>query len=69
MEKFNESLPFDKRMWAEDIRVGGVQDERLGYLGSQGGGRGAKVLQSGWVPANPSSDVAAAWRSLSTSGG
>ena len=23
MEKFNESLPFDKRMWAEDIRVGG----------------------------------------------
>lgn len=21
MEKFNESLPFDKRMWAEDIRV------------------------------------------------
>lgn len=22
MEKFNESLPFDKRMWAEDIRVG-----------------------------------------------
>ena len=23
MEKFNESLPFDKRMWAEDIRVSG----------------------------------------------
>ncbi len=23
MEKFNESLPFDKRMWAEDIRVRG----------------------------------------------
>ena len=23
MEKFNESLPFDQRMWAEDIRVGG----------------------------------------------
>lgn len=22
MEKFNESLPFDRRMWAEDIRVG-----------------------------------------------
>lgn len=22
MEKFNESLPFDKRMWSEDIRVG-----------------------------------------------
>ncbi len=21
MEKFNESLPFDKRLWAEDIRV------------------------------------------------
>lgn len=21
MEKFNESLPFDKRMWAEDIQV------------------------------------------------
>ena len=21
MEKFNESLPFDRRMWAEDIRV------------------------------------------------
>ena len=21
MEKFNESLPFDQRMWAEDIRV------------------------------------------------
>ena len=21
MEKFNESLPFDKRMWEEDIRV------------------------------------------------
>lgn len=21
MEKFNESLPFDKRMWAQDIRV------------------------------------------------
>ena len=21
MEKFNESLPFDKRMWQEDIRV------------------------------------------------
>jgi argininosuccinate lyase len=21
MERFNESLPFDKRMWAEDIRV------------------------------------------------
>ncbi len=21
MEKFNESLPFDKRMWREDIRV------------------------------------------------
>jgi len=21
MEKFNESLPFDKRMWLEDIRV------------------------------------------------
>lgn len=24
MEKFNESLPFDRRMWAEDIRVSGV---------------------------------------------
>ncbi len=24
MEKFNESLPFDKRMWAEDIRVRAV---------------------------------------------
>lgn len=24
MEKFNESLPFDKRMWAEDIRVRGT---------------------------------------------
>lgn len=22
MEKFNESLPFDKRMWREDIQVG-----------------------------------------------
>jgi argininosuccinate lyase len=22
MEKFNASLPLDKRMWAEDIRVG-----------------------------------------------
>jgi hypothetical protein len=22
MEKFNESLPFDKRMWKEDIKVG-----------------------------------------------
>ena len=21
MEKFNESLPFDKRMWAEDLKV------------------------------------------------
>lgn len=21
MEKFNESLPFDKRMWREDLRV------------------------------------------------
>lgn len=21
MEKFNESLPFDQRMWAEDVRV------------------------------------------------
>ena len=21
MEKFNESLPFDKRLWAEDIKV------------------------------------------------
>jgi len=21
MEKFNESLPFDKRMWAEDIKA------------------------------------------------
>lgn len=25
MEKFNESLPFDKRMWAEDIRVRGLR--------------------------------------------
>lgn len=24
MEKFNESLPFDRRMWAEDIRVRGA---------------------------------------------
>ena len=22
MEKFNESLPFDKRMWREDLKVG-----------------------------------------------
>lgn len=22
MEKFNESLPFDKRMWREDLMVG-----------------------------------------------
>jgi hypothetical protein len=25
MEKFNESLPFDKRMWAEDIRVSNAE--------------------------------------------
>ena len=27
MEKFNESLPFDRRMWAEDIRVRRVPPE------------------------------------------
>ena len=25
MEKFNESLPFDKRMWKEDLLVGSQQ--------------------------------------------
>ena len=24
MEKFNESLPFDKRMWREDLQVGSI---------------------------------------------
>ena len=28
MEKFNESLPFDKRMWKEDIRVSTAQQHR-----------------------------------------
>lgn len=29
MEKFNESLPFDKRMWAEDVRVGFLIAQKL----------------------------------------
>ncbi len=28
MEKFNESLPFDRRMWAEDIRVRSSREEQ-----------------------------------------
>jgi hypothetical protein len=36
MEKFNESLPVDKRMWAEDIQVRGA----AGALGGCGWGRG-----------------------------
>ena len=28
MEKFNESLPFDKRMWKEDIQVRKSQPKR-----------------------------------------
>ena len=36
MEKFNESLPFDKRMWAEDIRVrSGNGDELLSRCRTQ----------------------------------
>lgn len=38
MERFNESLPFDKRMWAEDIRV---------RTGRRCGGRAVPVVGGG----------------------
>ena len=31
MEKFNESLPFDRRMWAEDIRVRSPRQRPVGW--------------------------------------
>lgn len=34
MEKFNESLPFDKRMWAEDIRVSPARADTISASGS-----------------------------------
>ena len=49
MERFNESLPFDKRMWAEDIRVrawaGGVWGGAWGGVWVWGEG-----VQIGRVP-------------------
>ena len=33
MERFNESLPFDKRMWAEDIRGSQAYAKALGKAG------------------------------------
>lgn len=56
MEKFNESLPFDKRMWREDIKVrggkgGGRRErdawERGGREGWVGGGRMRKREEKG----------------------
>ncbi len=38
MEKFNESLPFDKRMWAEDIQVG-LPRGRGGHCSARGRGQ------------------------------
>lgn len=44
MEKFNESLPFDRRMWKEDLQVGLAESAALSL----------RRASRGFMSANPS---------------
>jgi len=48
MEKFNESLPFDRRMWAEDIKA-----RRPPRRGAQKAAAAAAAAAVGWRPPRP----------------